>query len=270
MFSKYKIFLLLLLSGLVGFAQSKEEDEETKIDTKTLAYGLTTNNYSGIIGGVILRNSYPVDSRNGKTIFRYLAIEAVNIKNQREVNILSTYGSKYVYGKTNYLFSLRPEYGREYSFFKKDGESGVGFSVLVAGGPSIGLQKPYYIKYANKAGESPQTVAFNPDIHKNTSNITGAGNIFQGFFKNLKVNPGLHLKVASNIDFNAFSDKVSGLEIGTLLEVYSKTPEILSTKFSKNQRFYPTLYLTLYFGNKKIVKKIDKINGITDRFKGKK
>jgi hypothetical protein len=264
---KLKLLVALLLLTTVNLFAQKGADEDTEISTKTLAYGLTTNNFSGIIGGGVLRNSFPVTQRKGKPVYRYLAIEAVNIKNPREANILSVYGSRYVYGKKNYFFSLRPEYGREFSVFKKDGENGIGFSVIFAGGPSIGLEKPYYIKYSTKAGDAAQTVPYDPNIHKNSSNISGAGNIFQGFFKGLKVIPGLHFKAAANIDMNTFNDKVTGIEIGTLLEVFAKKPEILANRFSSNPQVYPTLYFTLYFGNKKLVNKIDKLNAIGDRIK---
>jgi hypothetical protein len=262
---RISVLVFLLAISFEITAQKSSEDEPTEISTKTLAYGLTTNNFSGIIGGGVLRNSFPVSIRNNKPVYRYLAIEAVNIKNPREANILSVYGSRYVYGKKNYFFSLRPEYGREFSVFKKDGENGIGFSLIFAGGPSIGLEKPYYIKYSSKAGEAAQTVPFDPNIHKNSSNISGAGNIFQGFFKGLKVIPGLHFKAAANIDMNTFNDKVTGIEVGTLLEVFSKKPEILASRFSSNPQVYPTFYFTLYFGNKKLVNKIDKINGKIDK-----
>jgi hypothetical protein len=266
MFRKALVFVFILVFSVeLSFSQAKEEDEEFKLDTKTLSYGLSHNTFSGLIAGGVLRNSFPVSIRNNKPVYRYLALELINIKNPRESTTLSVFGSRYVYGKENYLFSIRPEYGREFTLFKKDGENGVGLNWIVAAGPSIGLEKPYYIKYASKAGESPQTVAFNPDIHKNTQNITGSGNIFQGLFKDLRFNPGLHLKVSTAIDMNTFQDKVTGIEVGTTMELFFKEPNILADKFATNQRFYPSLYLTLYFGNKKLVKKIEKLNDLTDR-----
>ncbi len=267
MVCKKLFFLGIFLSCISVFAQKNTEDEELEIDSKTLAYGLSTNNFSGIIGGVVLRNSFPVSVRKNKPVYRYLSIEVVNIQNPREEKIITLSGGRYVYGKTNYLFSIRPQYGREFSVFKKDSDNGIGLSVVFAGGPSFGLEKPYYIKYSNKTGEAAQSVPFNPDIHKVSSNISGAGNIFQGFFKNLKLNPGLHFKAAANIDINTFNDKVTGIEIGTLIEAYSRRPEILASRFSSNPQVFPTFYLTLYLGNKKLVKKIDKLNGIGKRIK---
>jgi hypothetical protein len=205
------LFFTAALLPFIGFSQ--KADEDTGIDTKTLSYGLTTNNYTSLLGGVILRNSFPVSKRKNKPVNRYISIEAINLKNPREESILSAYGSKFVYGKTNYFFSIRPQYGREYYFFQKGDENSVGFSIIVAGGPSIGLSKPYYIKYTNQKGDSPQTVAYNPDIHTNTSYIIGAGSIFQSMFNGLKFNPGLHAKVATNIDISTFNNNVTGVEL---------------------------------------------------------
>jgi hypothetical protein len=244
-------FCFFILVATISVAQDSEDSET--LDTKTLAYGLTTNNYSGFIGGAVLRSSTPLSTKNGKAVHRYIAIEAVNIKNAREKGEIGNTGSKYVFGKTNYLISLRPEFGREFYIFTKDGENTIGFSAIFAAGPSIGLEKPYYIKYANKTGT--ETVPYDPNIHIDKNKFVGASSIFQNMFKGLKLNPGFHVKAASNIDMSTFNNNVTGMEIGTVFEFFSKEPEIISSKFSKNQQSYATVYLTLYFGNKKLLKK---------------
>jgi hypothetical protein len=43
-------------------------------------------------------------------------------------------------------------------------------------------------------------------------------------------------------------------EVGTVIEFFSSKPEILSSKFSDNPQAFATVYLTLYFGNKKLLK----------------
>ncbi|MFN8430608.1 MAG: hypothetical protein U0V04_11565 [Spirosomataceae bacterium] len=250
-------FLIFILFTVVGsaYAQLDSKEEEEGIDTKTLAYGLTTNNNSGLIGGLILRNSVSVGTYKGKPVNRYISVEVLNIKNPREKSDLSLYGGKFTYGKTNYFFSIRPQYGREVFFYSKDAENSIGFSMIVSAGPSFGLQKPYYIKYSNAKDQQVETVQYNPDIHTDPTLILGAGNILQNLFKNLKFNPGFHVKVASNFDISTFNDNVSGIELGTTFEVFSKRPEILAPKFSKNPQAFASLYLTLYFGNKKLLPK---------------
>jgi hypothetical protein len=256
-----KIFIFIFLaisSGLFG-QNTVPTSEEEGLDTKTLAYGLTTNNHSGLIGGAVLRHSYPVSKYKNKPVNRYISLELVNIKNSREKNIMSNIGSRYVYGKTNYLLSLRPQYGREYYAFTKEGENNsIGFSVIFAGGPSLGFQKPYYIKYDMGRDLGTVTVQYNPDIHTNPGAITGAASIFQNVFRGIKVIPGLHAKAAGNFDISTFNDNVTGIELGTMLEVFAKRPEILSSKFSQNSQVYASLYLTLYFGNKKLLPKKNK------------
>lgn len=248
------LILLFLVSVGTTYGQLNAQEEAEEVDTKTLAYGLTTNNHSGLIGGAILRNSMTVGTYKGKPVNRYLSVELVTIKNSREKSDLSMYGGKFTYGKTNHFFSIRPQYGREVYFYNKDAENSIGFSLIVSGGPSFGIQKPYYIKYSNQ-DQQVETVPYNPDIHSDPTRILGAGNILQNLFKNLKFNPGFHVKVASNFDISTFNDNVSGIELGTTFEVFSKKPEMMAPKFSENPQAFASLYLTLYFGNKKLLPK---------------
>jgi hypothetical protein len=250
---QYLVFIQTVLCLSVS-AQKPKADPPDQEDTKTLAYGITTNNHSGILGGFVVRSSTPLSSKNGKAVHTYLAIEAVNLKNLRERSILSAYGSRFVFGKSNHFFSIRPQYGREFYIFNKDTENSVGFSAILAAGPSLGLEKPYYIKYAPSRNESPQTVPFNPDIHTNIGFITGSGSILQGMFKGIRVIPGAHVKAAANLDMSTFNNNVTGFEVGTVIEFFSSKPEILSSKFSDNPQAFATVYLTLYFGNKKLLK----------------
>jgi hypothetical protein len=249
--SKYLPFLGLLFFTFLANAQETIEKE----DTKTLAYGLSTNSHSGLLGGFVLRSSTPLTSSNGKVVHRYIGLEAINVKNSREKSMISPYGGRFVFGKTNYLFSIRPQYGREFYIFTKEGENSIGFSGILAAGPSLGLEKAYTIKYISNRGESPQTVAYNPDIHTNMANITGAGSLLQGFFKGISIIPGAHLKAAINLDMSTFNNNVTGIELGTGFEFFSRKPEILTSKFSNNAQAFSSVYLTLYFGNKKLLKK---------------
>lgn len=248
-------FCNILLMQFVFIASYAQINDTQEIDdTKTLAYGITTNNYSGLLGGLVVRSSTPIASKKGKPVHRYISIEAVNLKNPRERNFISGFGGKFIYGKTNYLVSIRPEYGREFYIFPKNGDNSIGVSAIIAAGPSFGLLKPYYIKYVSGRGESPQTVPFNPDIHT-LANITGGASIVQGLFKGTKVIPGVHFKGAVNLDMTTLSDKVTGFEIGTVLEFFSKEPEIITHKYSNNPQAFATVYLTLYFGTQKLFNK---------------
>jgi len=252
MLKKILTSLWIITLAWPSFAQKEEEES---IDTKTLAFGATTSNFTSLIGGVVVRSSTPVSVRKNKTVYRYLAIEAVNLKNPREYSQFTGFGPKYTMGKRNYLFSVRPEYGREYAVFQKTRDSNIGLSLIFAAGPSLGFLKPYYVRYE----DNNAFVQFDPNIK---GNIVGVGGILKNGFRGMKFTPGLHAKIAANIDINTFNDNVTGLEIGTTVESFFKKPEILASTFSDNPQTFVSVYLTLYFGNKSIVKKKDAGNGI--------
>lgn len=248
------LLLIFVLTNYAAFSQSKEEDEDI-IGTKTLAFGATTSNFTGLIGGLVARSSTPISiTKNHKTVYRYIALEILHLKNPRETSQYTGFGPKYTYGKRNYFFSLRPQYGREYELFRKSDDSNVGMSFIIAAGPSIGFLKPYTVKYE----DTNNFIQYDPEIKKN---LTGVGGMFKNGFKWMKVSPGLHAKVAANLDFNTFGDSVTGIEIGSTVETFFKKPEILSTTFSDNPQTFVSVYLTLYFGSKKAASKKNSKDG---------
>ena len=231
-------------------SKPKEEQQKEREQAKIFSYGITTNTNSGILGGFVLRHSQEIDRRKGKALHRYAALELVNIKHEKE-KTTSNIIERVIYGKTNYLFNFRPEYGREFMLFGSNSDEGIAVSTIVAFGPSIGILKPYYIKYQNKTGDGYSTVQFNPDIQTDMTRIIGSASIWQNMFTNLKLIPGAHLKLAANIDGNTFGDKITGVEIGFTADYFLKTPEIMASQLTKNSRIYTAGYLTLYLGNKK-------------------
>ncbi|AFK05387.1 hypothetical protein Emtol_4264 [Emticicia oligotrophica DSM 17448] len=246
--------ILFIVSSLTTFAQRKASTpapKKTIEDYKMLAYGATTNTNSGLLGGFVVRHSSAVGSFKTHPLHRYIAVEAINIKHPKEKSEPTSIANRFIYGKTNYLFSVRPQYGREIVYFKKNGEDGIGISLIVAGGPSIGIQKPYYIKYDRTGRGQIEVVQFDPNIHKELNRIQGSAGILQDFFKGMKMNPGAHVKVAANIDMNTFGNSLTGFEIGLTAEVFGKTPEIMSSQLTRNSKFYTSGFLTVYFGNRK-------------------
>lgn len=252
-----KSVFLICCSSLIALAQRKTEasEESALDDSKYFGYGVTTNTHSGLLGGFVFRSSTPVSQRNNLPVHRYIAIEAVNIKHPKEYQNPTAIGGKFIFGKTNYLFVVRPEYGREWYFFKKNGETSIGLSGILAVGPSLGIQKPYYIKYGRQNNEQEIITTYDPDIHTDLSQITGAASIWQGFLNNAGFIPGFHVKAATSIDMSTFGDQITGFELGTTLEFFTKRPEIISSKLSSNPRAFASAYLTLYFGSKKLKKK---------------
>lgn len=240
-------FVLIVMStDLYAQRRAKAEDDQETYKTFTSG-GLTTNTNSGIFGGFVFRQSSAMSSKLwGKNQYRYLAVELVNVKHPKELaeqNFNS--GTRFTFGKRNYLFAIRPEYGREITLFNRHEDEGISISAIIAAGPTLGLEKPYMIKFQNSDGriENRPLSTTNP-----YENMVGVGSFFQGFGK-MKIVPGLHVKTALSFELSAFRESVTGVEIGFLAEAYTRKPEIML--FAENRSFFTSGYLTLYFGNKK-------------------
>ncbi|TDB60038.1 hypothetical protein [Arundinibacter roseus] len=241
--------LLLLLANTAWSQRRTEPDADIEKYNSLASLGVTTNTNSGILGGIVARHSQSISGTFlGKQQFRYLAVELVNVKHPKELSSQNfVTGSRFTYGKQNYLFVLRPEYGREIMFFNRHADEGISISGIVAAGPSIGLEKPYMIQFQSRPGVIVNE-PYDPAKHGQTELIVGSGSFFSGFDK-MKIVPGLHLKTALSFELSAFRENMTGLEIGFIAEAFSR--QIIIMPFADNRSFFTSGYVTLYFGNKK-------------------
>jgi hypothetical protein len=211
---------------------------EQQIDyTKEITWGLNKNTNGGLIGGIILK----MGVSRGNDVFQTYAIELSNVKHPKELSYRQA--SSFVWGKQNFLYSIRGQYGREKLLFKKAPQQGVQISMGAAGGPSIGIIAPYYIQY----GEQNTYEQFDPEKHA-FSKILGSGRLFQGLGES-KLTVGGNFKGYLNFEFGAFKNNVAGLEIGAMLEAYAKEVVIMPTQ--DNRAIFPSAYFTLFWGTRK-------------------
>lgn len=237
-------FCSATLSGW-GQRRTLPDDEEEKYNT-ILSFGVTTNTNSGIIGGVAVRHSQALSSSFlGKDAFRYLGLELVNVKSPRETNGsgIPLSGSTTMRNKLNYLFAIRPQYGRDITLFRRNANEGITVGGILAVGPTIGLEKPYMIQYQ----ENGRTVTQPYDPSNSPSNPVSAG-FFSGLGRS-KIVPGAHVKAALSFELSTFRNNVTGVEVGFLAEAYGRKINIAAD--GDNNSFFTSGFLTLYFGSKK-------------------
>lgn len=223
------------------------DDGEEEYESIT-SYGITTNTNSGLIGGLMFRHSTRLDKTMfGRSQYRYLGLEIVNVRHPKELGQSSNIGTRFTLGKQNYLFVIRPQYGREIILSNRSGDEGISINAIVAAGVSLGLLKPYYIQYQVKPG-LVRTEAYDPVKHTDAGNILGAGSMLQGFGA-AKIVPGVNAKIAFNFELSAFRNNLTGLEVGFLTEFFTKAPLIMAS--AENKSIFTSGYVTLFFGNKK-------------------
>ena len=211
-------------------------------DTENERYwGVSKNSWGGLIGGGVLKFSSKVSDNLYKTI----GVELVNIKHPKENKYSSAlgYGRTFVWGKKNYLFSLRGQYGRELIIVNKKDQQGIRVNAQIAAGPSFGLLMPYYIKYSRN--NRMEIENFDSSIHT-FNNVIGSASFFEGVDE-IKIKPGINLKAALNFEFGS-AKSASAIEVGFLGEVFPNEVIIMPT--ARNYSFYPTAFITLFYGRK--------------------
>jgi len=232
----YTLILFLFLISLSASAQEKDEFDYVREFT----YGFSTNTNSGLLGGFIFKKANLI--RRG--LYQTYSLELINTKHPKEIRYSSPTGNSFVYGKQNWFYVIRPQYGREYVLFRKAPEEGVQINALFAGGPSFGLLSPYYIQY----GENLDYVQYNPSSHPDFNQISGSGFIFQGLSKS-KIKLGLHAKSSVSFELGAFNNNVVGFETGFLFEAYSN--KIVMMPGAENSALFTSAFFTLFYGSRK-------------------
>jgi len=241
-FEKFSICttcFVLIVSGLLAQTQDSYEYGSE------FTWGINKNTSGGLIGGLVFKKARKL--KNDRVLETF-GLEVMNVKHPQEVrrNSVQT-GNLFIYGKSNYLYALRLQYGRDLILFKKAPQQGVEIKAVFAIGPTIGVVAPYYIEYFPEGGGGFTVRApYDPSI--NFDYIAGTGRLFEGLGQsNLTV--GANLKAALNFELGTLKSQVTGFEAGFLLDAYTKEVEIMPS--SKNYAIYPTLFITLFYGSRK-------------------
>jgi hypothetical protein len=230
------ISIFWAVPATAGFAQLQDGYEYES----EFIWGINKNTSGGLIGGFMFKKSFKVNERTLQTF----GLEIMNVRHPQEVRYNSQYGNFFTFGKQNYLYTFRLQYGRDFILFKKAPQQGVEIKAVFAAGPSIGIEAPYYVEYEKQ--DIIVREQYNEDIAKET--IYGPGRLFEGLGDS-KIVPGINFKAALNFELGIFKSQVTGFEAGILVDVYAR--EIDMVVLAKNYSTYPTLFLAFFFGNRK-------------------
>lgn len=207
-----------------------------------MLWGITKATNSGLIGGFLFKYSKELKREN---MFHGGIIEIVNVKHPQEQRYYSESGNTFIWGKQHYLYSLRLSYNREFTFFKKASQQGVQVNGLIAAGPTLGFEAPYYVEV--KSGRMTVKEPYDPNKHQ-WQDIIGTGNILQGVGESSIV-PGLNAKAGMAFEFGTFKTNVVGLEVGFQCDFFTR--EIILMPTTENYSIFPSAYATLFYGSRR-------------------
>lgn len=235
-----KFFFPILFLCVAHQASAQREDAGNYDYDKEYLLGVNKNTNGGLIGGFAIKIGTRIDDSQ----FSFLSLELSNVKHPKETRYTTILGNNYVFGKSNYLYSIRPHVGREIILFKKAPNQGVQVSALAAAGPSFGLIAPYYIEYAINRVETV-VEPYDPAVHQSRFNILGTDQLLQGISQS-KLAFGGMAKAALHFEFGLFKGNVTGLEVGAMVEgFHKKIPLILN---AERPQFFQSGYFTLFYG----------------------
>ncbi len=241
--AKTVITLLVVVSSIQNLRGQTQDSYEYNSE---FTWGINKNSAGGLIGGFTFKKAKRINER----LFATYGLEIMNVKNPQEVRIQAPEtGNFYTFGKSNYLFAFRFQYGRDLVLFTKAPQQGIEIKAVLAVGPSVGIVAPYYIE--RKTGSQFNTVSeqYNPDNPKhNYSNILGTGYLFEGLGDS-KIQMGGNIKLGFNFEMGVVKSQVTGFEVGVLIDAYFK--EVILMPRAPNQAVYPTVYFTLFYGSRK-------------------
>jgi hypothetical protein len=242
---KISLFSSLLICLAVGsLAQTKDSYDYTSEFT----WGVNKNTSGGLIGGFVFKKARRLSDK----VFETFGLEIMNVKHPQEVKVNSdATGNPFIWGKSNYLYAFRFQYGRDFVLFKKAPQQGTEIKLVTAVGPSIGVVAPYYIERKLDDNNFYETVdeQYNPNNPLQTfDNILGTGNLFEGIGQS-KIQLGGNAKFGLNFELGTTKNQVTGFEVGFLVDAYFNKIILMPTTY--NKAVFPTLYFTLFYGSRK-------------------
>lgn len=186
-------------------------------------------------------------------------IDLVNIRHEKEVNIYNPFDNSargFVYWKLNSFYAARFGYTRDFVIVDKTDQGTVAFDIVASGGLSLGMLKPVYLEIYQEVGNGSfilVTERYDPDIH-DFNDIYGRSSFFKGFGE-IDFRPGIYGKLGAVFDFNLFDERVTTLELGTIVDVYpSEIPIFFIPEANpeglENRSVFLQFYLTFNFGKK--------------------
>jgi hypothetical protein len=206
------------------------------------AYGINFNSQDGIIGGVSFRYAKAINER----MFHNFSLEFVDIKHRQEQRTTSPItGEFFVPGKTNYLYAIRPQYGREFLMLKKGHERGAQMSLIAAFGPALGIVAPYMVQYTDNTGTIIRTTQYDPRKNISFGAILGTGS-FSESLSSAQFQFGGCLKASMVLEFGVLKNNFLGMEIGGMLDVFSQKINMMA--YSENKAIYTSVFVTFFGG----------------------
>ena len=161
----------------------------------------------------------------------------------------------FIFGKINNFYALKLGYGLRKMIAGKPEPGAVSIHWVMAGGLSLGMEKPYYldgyVPQDNFGTLIPATFKYSDATKESflTEQYIRGGAGFSKGLNEIQFIPGIHAKTALHFDFSANRRTALAVETGITAECYTRGIKIMANQDSKP--LFVNLYAALQFGRRK-------------------
>ncbi|HYW97242.1 MAG TPA: hypothetical protein VE870_16740, partial [Bacteroidales bacterium] len=188
--------ILLLIACPFVYSQGELDQQPKVLMRNEQTFGVFLNS-NGI--GADFQYAKRINARN-HTLYR---VGLMNVKHPKEIKITNGYYSNksFVFGKQNYFFALKAQYGHQSELFRKNDAGGLSIRYFLEAGPTIGILKPIYyqIQHTNSTQVFSVVEKFNTSIHQ--TQIIGKASFFEGF-REISLVPGASARVGFTFEYS--------------------------------------------------------------------
>ncbi|HNQ67394.1 MAG TPA: hypothetical protein PKN32_03375 [Bacteroidales bacterium] len=249
-----KILLLqicFILFPIYIFSQGELEitREPDKYNLNSIGFKLNSNG-SGAY--------YSFSTRINYRLRRFFEAEYNYMKSPKEIKVVNPYFEsitvkKFVFGKTYTVHNIKAGYGYNKMIFDKRDRNSVSIHLKGGGGVILAVSKPIYYEIVDSLKLIngyfiPYTSYYRIDINiqNNPTDIVGKAPFNLGL-NEMKVHPGIYLKMGMSFDFSQDIMKSKVLETGVIYDYYLNPIEIIAGQVNSNFLY---LYISYHFGKK--------------------
>jgi hypothetical protein len=161
----------------------------------------------------------------------------------------------YSYGKQNYAFMLRGGMGFKTYYSEKAAKNGVAVGILLAGGLTAAIMKPYYLEVGSSRNiEQVKSIKYTPETESlflDKTKVTGSDGLFKGISESSIV-PGAYGRVGVHLDWGAFDEFMKAIEVGIQVDIFPKRLPIMVplNGVNENKPYFLNLYVSLQLGKR--------------------
>lgn len=241
MFKRLVLISFLLTSVLLAFSQNPESAEKSALYKYERSFYIMFNTNGWGFG--MKYNKF----KDGFTK-RTLDYSFSTVRSPKQVRRQSGFinGQSYFYGKENFFYMFRADYGRQKLVTTKPYWGGVEMRYYLQAGVGLGIAKPIYLYISSFDHTQLYLEKFDPLKH-DWSDIQGAAPYAKGFDE-ITLHPSLSLKASLDFEFGAYDQNTKNLEVGVKYDFFPIPYNIMALEEPKHHLV--NLFFAFHFGSR--------------------